>query len=121
MKNREKLFSVTLKDCDVQYYKGSGAGGQKRNKTESAVRVVHKDSGASGSCESYREQSKNKKEAFLRMTKTDTFQKWMKLEASRAMGELDLIEKKVDQEMRNIKIEIKDEQGKWVKENPVEK
>ena len=33
MSQREKLFSVTLKDCNVTPYRGSGTGGQKRNKT----------------------------------------------------------------------------------------
>ena len=64
---KEKLFSVTLKDCDVIPYRGSGSGGQKRNKTFSAIRVVHRESGAVGECENHREQIQNKREAFKRM------------------------------------------------------
>ena len=39
-KRREKLFSVTLKDCDVQPYRGSGAGGQKRNKKADTHKIL---------------------------------------------------------------------------------
>ena len=113
-KKRQKLFSVTLKDCEVQAYKGSGAGGQKRNKTSSAIRVIHKDSGASGSCENHREQHKNKAEAFKRMTQTDKFKTWLRIEAARASGELDKIEKQIDEEMKKVKVEVKDENGRWV-------
>ena len=53
---RELLFSVTAKDCRFDYYRGSGAGGQHRNKTESAVRCTHLASGAVGQAEDHREQ-----------------------------------------------------------------
>lgn len=119
-KQKEKLFSVTLKDCDVQPYKGSGAGGQKRNKTSSAIRIIHRASGAVGSCENYREQSKNKSEAFKRMSETKEFKTWMKIEISRKTGELREIEKQVDEEMKNIKIETKNEKGLWQKVDKVD-
>lgn len=120
MSKKEKLFSVTLKDCDVQPYKGSGPGGQKKNKTESAIRIVHKASGAVGSCENYREQSKNKAEAFKRMSQTEKFKTWMKIEVSRKTGELAAIEKRVEEEMKNVRIEIKNEKGIWQKVEKVE-
>jgi len=113
-KKREKLFSVTLKDCDVQPYRGSGAGGQKRNKTSSAIRIVHRDSGAVGQCENYREQTKNKSEAFKRMTQTKEFKQWMRIATTRATGELYVIEKKVEEEMKKVKVDVKDENGRWV-------
>ncbi len=55
---RELLFSVTAKDCRFDFYRGSGAGGQHRNKTDSAVRVTHLNSGAVGKCEESRSQHK---------------------------------------------------------------
>jgi len=113
-KKKEKLFSVTLKDCDVQPYKGSGAGGQKRNKTSSAIRIVHKDSGAVGQCENFREQSKNKSEAFKRMSQTKEFKTWMRIAVARATGELLEIERRVEEEVKKAKIEGKDENGRWV-------
>ena len=113
---KDKLFSISLKDCSVQYYKGSGAGGQKRNKTNSAARVVHELSGAVGQCENHREQSKNKKEAFKRMTATKKFKKWIHFEASRVSGELRKIENRVDEEMKSVKVEVKNSSGKWTNE-----
>ena len=73
MKTKERLFSVTAKDCDFEAFRGSGKGGQKKNKTSSAIRCRHRASGAIGKCESYREQSRNRKEAFRRMTDTKEF------------------------------------------------
>lgn len=106
------LFSVTSKDCVFSTYKGSGAGGQKKNKTSSAVRCLHVESGAVGECEEFREQSQNKKQAFIKMTKTTEFQKYMELRIRRETGQLAVIEEKIEKEMKKIKIEIK-EDGKW--------
>jgi len=113
-KKKQKLFSVTLKDCEVQPYKGSGAGGQKRNKTSSAIRLVHTASGAVGQCENFREQSKNKAEAFKRMAATKEFKTWIHIESCRATGELHKIEQEVEKAVKEAKVEIKDDNGKWV-------
>ena len=113
---KENLFSVTAKDCDFEPYKGSGAGGQKKNKTSSAMRCIHRESGATGQCENYREQPLNKKEAFKRMSQTKKFQDWIRIEAARKTGELLKIEEYVENEIkRNVLVECKDENGKWVK------
>jgi len=114
--SRQKLFSVTIKDCIVQHYRGSGTGGQKKNKTESAARVIHEESGAVGECEEYREQSRNKQNAFRKMTETEKFKNWMKIEIARCTGELDRIERELDVEMKKVKVEIKDENGRWIDE-----
>jgi protein subunit release factor B len=60
-KEREKLFSVTEKDCRFDYFRGSGKGGQKRNKTDSAVRCTHAPSGAVGASEALRSQRKKQR------------------------------------------------------------
>lgn len=106
------LFSVTAKDCDWSYTKGTGAGGQKRNKTSSAVHCTHRASGAHGYSETSRSQHDNKRDAFVKMASTDKFQKWSKIEAMKRCGILDEIDRKVQEELTKVKIEIKID-GKW--------
>lgn len=112
---KERLFSVTASDCEWSYRRGSGAGGQKRNKTSSAVRCVHRPSGAVGNAEDQRSQAQNKKLAFKRMAESKKFQRWLRIESARQSGELAKIEENVDRAMdpRNIKEEVK-EGGRWV-------
>jgi peptide chain release factor 1 len=50
-------------DLDITTCRGSGPGGQHRNKTESAVQVKHKPSGLYVRCESERCQQQNKRTA----------------------------------------------------------
>lgn len=54
--NKEILVRVTAKDCRWDYYRGTGKGGQKRNKTENCVRCTHIKSGAVGKSEEGRKQ-----------------------------------------------------------------
>lgn len=111
---KELLFSVTAKDCRWDYYRGSGAGGQHRNKTESAVRCTHLASGAVGQAEDDRSQHKNKRLAFERMAKTKKFQSWARMEACRVTGKLAEMEERIDRELRvNTRVEVQ-ENGRWV-------
>ena len=110
---KKLLFSVTAKDCDWSYTKGTGAGGQKRNKTSSAVHCRHKPSGAYGYSEASRSQHENKRDAFVKMANTKEFQHWNKMEAMRRMGVIDDINAKVDREMLiNTKLEVRVD-GVW--------
>lgn len=115
--SKQLLFSVTAKDCRFDYYRGSGKGGQKRNKTSSAVRCTHIESGAVGQSENSRSQHENKILAFKRMCETKEFKLWHKLTVSKLTGLEDEIKNKVDSMMslNNIKIEIQ-EKGKWIDE-----
>lgn len=109
---REHLISITAKDCEFTYTKGSGAGGQKRNKTSNAVRCVHKDSGARGYSEDTRSQHENKRIAFRRMADTETFRNWLKIESARALGKFKDLDNKVDAMMKDVVVEGI-ENGKW--------
>lgn len=111
---KELLFSVTAKDCEWNYTKGSGAGGQKRNKTSSAVHCLHPPSGARGYSEASRSQHDNKKDAFLKMTQTKEFKDWLHMEGLRASGRMVQIESEVNRMMQpsKLKIEVK-EDGVW--------
>ena len=114
---RELLLSLSKDKGDfiVQPFKGSGNGGQKKNKTMSACRITHPDSGAVSECQEERSYEQNKKKAFTRLVNSETFQKWYKLETARRLGTLVPIEKAVEEAMnpKNIKTEVI-EDGKWV-------
>jgi peptide chain release factor len=112
---KEVLFRVTAADCDWQYMRGTGPGGQKRNKTESKVRCVHRASGATGESDETRNQQQNKRIAFRKMAETKEFKAWHKIECAKRLGKLAEIEENVINAMRvsNLKIEGRVD-GKWV-------
>src|SRR6516165_10610734 len=56
-----------LAQCEVDTYRASGPGGQKRNKTSSAVRLRHPPSGLIVIAEESRSQHENRARALKRM------------------------------------------------------
>src|SRR5437588_10324874 len=56
-----------LEQCEVDTYRASGPGGQKRNKTSSAVRVRHLPSGLIVIAEESRSQHENRGRALRRL------------------------------------------------------
>ena len=56
-----------LRRCEVTTYRASGPGGQKRNKTDSAVRLRHRQSGLMVIATESRSQHENRKRAVRRM------------------------------------------------------
>lgn len=112
-KTRELVFSVTAKDCEWAYTRGTGNGGQKKNKTNSAVHCSHRPSGAHGYAEDTRVQAKNRSIAFERMAKTEKFSTWQRLEFMRRTGAQAVIEEQVAREMKKIRVDIKNEEGLW--------
>ena len=56
-----------LAQCEVDTYRASGPGGQKRNKTSSAVRLRHQPSGLFVIAEESRSQHENKARALKRI------------------------------------------------------
>ncbi|MDB5291967.1 MAG: uncharacterized protein JWL69_3208 [Phycisphaerales bacterium] len=56
-----------LEDCRWEAFRGPGPGGQKRNKTSSAVRVTHAPSGISATAGESRSQARNRAAAFGRL------------------------------------------------------
>lgn len=111
---KEKLFSVTLADCEVQTFRSGGPGGQHQNKTETGVRIIHRASGARGESRQERSQLQNKKLAFRRMTQDPKFKIWLNREIYIRNGIL-TPEQRAEQDMipDNIRVEVRRD-GKWV-------
>jgi protein subunit release factor B len=116
--SKDPFFSITAKDCEWSYTKGTGAGGQKRNKTSSAVHCIHKASGAHGYSESSRSQLDNRQEAFRKMAESDKFKKWLHVEYMKRTGEHYEMERQLTESLKKVRLEVKID-GKWteVKEN----
>jgi len=121
MKKRELLFSIQKNDKSLRwdYYRGSGKGGQKRNKTENCCRCTHLPSGAVGKSEEGRSKEQNKKRAFRRMAESEEFRKWVRIEAARVTGEESRIQARVEKALRNVVTEVRID-NKWVAVNPSE-
>jgi hypothetical protein len=112
---KKLLFSLSKDNGDfvVEYYNGTGNGGQNRNKREMACRIHHPKSGALAVCQDERSQKTNRERAFTRLVNSAPFQKWLRIETARHSGELVDLDHKVDEATKNVKIEIHDEKGRW--------
>jgi hypothetical protein len=62
--------TALLADCEVHTYRASGPGGQKRNKTSSAVRLHHRPTGLIAKAEEDRSQHVNRRRALRRLRMT---------------------------------------------------
>jgi protein subunit release factor B len=86
-KEKQLLFSVTIKDCKVDTFTAGGPGGQNQNRSQTAVRVTHTASGAVGESREFKSQLQNKRAAFARMAETKKFKSWAKQQSSKIKKE----------------------------------
>jgi RF-1 domain len=73
----EKIFSVTMADCDLQTFSAGGPGGQHQNTANTGVRIIHRASGAVGEARDNRSQLQNKQAAFRKMTEHPKFKVYL--------------------------------------------
>ncbi len=59
MSNVPETDEALLAECEVETVKGSGPGGQHRNKTETAVRLLHRPTGLRAQASERRSQGQN--------------------------------------------------------------
>ena len=72
MDGSEKPSSTDLealaRDCDIEFTRAGGPGGQHRNKAETAVRITHRPSGVTVVASERRSQARNKMSALKRLS-----------------------------------------------------
>ncbi|MBQ7720331.1 MAG: peptide chain release factor 1, partial [Clostridia bacterium] len=83
-----EAVDVEINPADLEYqtYRSSGAGGQHINKTESAIRIIHKPTGTIVECQEERSQYKNRDKA-MRLLKTRLLDEKRREQHDRIAGE----------------------------------
>ena len=111
---KELLFSITKKDFKLEYFSGTGKGGQYRNKHQNCVRLHHPDSGVIVTGQSHRERKANIKEAFNNLVLHPKFKLWHNIKINEVLTGKK-IEEIVKEQMKpeNIKVEIL-KNNKWI-------
>lgn len=108
---RELVFSVTRKDLIIDTFAAGGPGGQHQNCTNTAVRITHPVSGASGVARDSRSQHQNKKAALQRMVASGKFRAWVNRQL---LGNALPPEEQVKKDMHPSNLLIMGrEEGKW--------
>lgn len=116
---RELLARITRADFEITHTRGSGPGGQHRNKTSTGRRIHHPPSGVTVEATDSRSAAENERNAFLRLIGTAEFKRWFRLLVAEAAGRPS-IEQLVDEAMteRNIRTQVLDERGRWIDVDP---
>ena len=97
-----------LKQCRIDTFRSSGKGGQHANKTDSAIRLTHLQTGTVVVCQDERSQFRNKEIAVSRLRKKlQTLNKKRKKRISTrpttASNERRMLSKKLRSEKKNLR------------------
>lgn len=65
--NNPIVFSVKKEDFEFQWFSGTGAGGQYRNKHQNCFRLKHRATGIIKTGQSHRDRRANRREALVAM------------------------------------------------------
>ncbi len=90
-------FDIDMNDLEIETMRASGAGGQHINKTDSAVRIIHKPTGIVVKCQDGRSQHENRATALM------TIRSRVYEEHQRKLEEEQGAEKKQDWYMRSCR------------------
>ena len=114
-KKRELLFSLTRKDFKIDYFSGTGSGGQYRNRHKNCVRLQHIETGIIVTGQSNRNRQANIKEAFNNLLNHPRFKLWFNRKINEKLSGK-TVEQIVEEMMKDeyLKVEGKDEKGNWV-------
>ena len=118
---RELLFRVTKADFDETHIRGSGPGGQHRNKTSTGVRLKHRASGAVGEATDSKSQDANRRAAFRRLRDTAEWTRWFRDMVLATQGRPTAAERLRDaMQPENIRTQVLDSKQRWVDVDPDE-
>ena len=115
-KDRRRILSVSVKDCEMQTFAAGGKGGQRQNTCNTGIRLIHHPSGARGEARDNRSQAQNKKSAFLRLVHSQKFDVWLK----RTTGQIAVMESEMERMQipdSDLVVEVKCN-GKWMSIDP---
>ena len=115
---RELVLRIKAKDCEWQYFRAGGPGGQNQNKRDTAARCIHHPSGARGESREAREREENRRRAFRRMAESPRFRIWARTTALK-LPPIDVLVNDLMSEA-NLVVEVKDERGRWVEPEKVD-
>jgi len=86
---KAKKLKIKPQDIEEQFIRGSGHGGQKINKTSSAVRLRHMPTGIEVKVQKHREREKNRMSAYkLLINKIEEQLKWQESEKAKKIHKL---------------------------------